>query len=436
MTFLHSEFLYFMLPLLVLLFSLLLTQDELTEQIFSAEALKKLYVDADQFSVKTRNIFYLLMFFFLILALSSPVIERGHAITTVKNDTFYIVLESSQKDFKKAQKTAKDVLAQLSGAQVGLLQCGTSCFLISPPTEDYELLEQYIVTLELQSMGITSYEALVSSVDLLVDDAKDKQIVVISDINLTKLQTLAKEKNIQLFDTSSAYFIGDKCIEKPIYFYLFIIPISLALIMLLIATSSFHRGESHYVPTLILFMLVSSHLEPLQAELLSYKILEGAQGAYEVGDYKQSAKMFKRYGMKMESEEAIYNAANSYYKLKQYQKALELYRAIHFVSAEKNYMLYHNLGATLVALKREEHLYKAIQMYKKALSYKEVPETRENLEWTQVYVKTLGRDVRHGVTRSSKHVYQVEAKVQQNQKKVEVPLNKAHARYYKIELQK
>ena len=435
MSFLHPEFLYFMLPLLVLLFSMLLTQQELKETVFSVEALKKLSVDADQFSNKTRNVFYFMMFFFLILALASPVLERGHAVTMVEDDTFYIAIESSQKDFQRARKTAKEVVTQLNGAKVGLLIFGAESYLVSPPTEDYELLKQYIATLEPIPRGETSYEVLLQSVDLLMDNTKSKQLVVISDTNLTKLHALASQKKIKLFSVNDAYFMSIESQKKPIYFYLFIVPIALAMIMLLIATSSFYRGESHYVPTLLVLFLMSS-FEPLQAELLSYKTLEHAQKSYDVGAYEKSAQTFKRYGMKMESEEAIYNAANSLYKARQYKKALSLYRSIHFVAADKNYALYHNLGNTLVALRTEENLHEAVLMYEKALTFRERSETRENLQRIQKYFLGVNSRANKYRVMQNRVSAQHSVKKESNSHNIVPLLDTTRARYYKIELQK
>jgi len=434
MSFLHPEFLYLMLPVLVILFSMLLTQQELKESIFTPEALRKLSVDVDQFSVRTRNTFYLFMFMFLILALATPVIERGHALTSLKDDTFYIALESSQKDFQSAQKTAKEVVTQLRGAQVGLLIYGAESYLVSPPTRDYGLLEQYIMTLEPRFVGKASSAVLLQSVDLLMDHLKTKQLVVISDSNLSKLHRLASLKAIKLFTPNSVRYTGKVSQEKPIYVYLFIIPIALAMIMLLIATSSFYRGEEHYVPSLLLLVLLSSDVTPLKAELLSYQTLESAQKAYDAREYERSAEIFKRYGMKMESEEAIYNAANSWYRAQRYKKALGLYRSIHFVAAEKNHALYHNIGNTLVVLATQKNLEEAILMYQKALHFRDESDTRENMQWAQKQLLRVRKGVEKHTLIGSRDVVKSFVKSDSKVDKASVSLDTARARYYKIEL--
>ena len=433
MTFLHPEFLFFMLPILALLFSMLLTQEELTERFFSADVLKKLYVNVDQFSVKTRNAFYLLMFFFLILALASPVIERGHAVTLVEEDTFYIAIESAQKDFPLAQATAMTILSEVHDVNVGLLIFEKDSYLISPPTKDYMLLEGYIKTMEANLSGEASYETLMNAVDFLMKGRDVKSLVVLGDMDFVELTLLTQKKGIKLLTKEDIDLLRTKSEEKPIYFHLFLLPISLAMIMLIIATSSFYRGESYAVPILLLGLLGSSY-EPLHAELLSYKILEKADSAYTYGDYEKSAKTFEHYGLNMESKEAIYNAANSYYKAKKYKKALVLYQSIHFVDANKNYALYYNIGNTLVALGTKESLQEALVMYKKALHFKEERETRENLQWVEGQLKRVQSRVYNEDDQINHGRFIVKKSEYKSEKRVARSLYDIRARYYKIEL--
>ena len=94
-SFLHPEFIYLMLPALIILFALLLTQREVQEQFFSSRVLAKLRVDTKRLSARVRNVFYFLMFLFIILALAAPVIEKGEAEVKVKGDLFFVALDLS-----------------------------------------------------------------------------------------------------------------------------------------------------------------------------------------------------------------------------------------------------------------------------------------------------------------------------------------------------
>ncbi|MCJ7765457.1 MAG: VWA domain-containing protein, partial [Thiovulaceae bacterium] len=95
MSFLYPQFIYMMLPVLLLLFALLLTQSEGQEQLFSPQVLAKLRVDTKGVSAWVRNLLYFLMFLFIILALAGPVIERGEAEVNVKGDLFFVALDIS-----------------------------------------------------------------------------------------------------------------------------------------------------------------------------------------------------------------------------------------------------------------------------------------------------------------------------------------------------
>jgi len=167
---------------------------------------------------------------------------------------------------------------------------------------------------------------------------------------------------------------------QKIYFHVFIIPIALAMLMLLIATSSFRRGEKYYLPALLAAVLMFAQPVQLKAEFFGFSTLERAKEAYASADYRASSREFKGYALKNKSAEAVYNAANSYYKMGRYETAAGLYASIYFAQAEKNHQLYHNLGNALAKLGDRQHLFEAAEAYKQALTFSEDQETRENLE--------------------------------------------------------
>jgi len=76
MTFLHPEFLYYMLPIVVILFGLLLTQKEPEANFFAAEVIKKLQVTSNSLTLRVRNSLFFLISILLIVALSAPVIKE------------------------------------------------------------------------------------------------------------------------------------------------------------------------------------------------------------------------------------------------------------------------------------------------------------------------------------------------------------------------
>ncbi|NCO31274.1 MAG: VWA domain-containing protein, partial [Epsilonproteobacteria bacterium] len=75
MTFLHPEFLYYMLPPLLILFGFLITQKETHSHFFSDEVIQKLRVSSNALTLKARNALFLLIGVCIIVALAQPVIK-------------------------------------------------------------------------------------------------------------------------------------------------------------------------------------------------------------------------------------------------------------------------------------------------------------------------------------------------------------------------
>ena len=104
----------------------------------------------------------------------------------------------------------------------------------------------------------------------------------------------------------------------------------MALLILLIATSSFHKKSRAGVPSIfILFSLLflNQHAE---AGVLDFMDLKKAKEAYENGDYENSAKLYESYANESKNGESYYNAANGYYKQKKYKEAIESYKKATF----------------------------------------------------------------------------------------------------------
>lgn len=466
MTFLHPEFIYMMLPILFILFGLLLTQSEVQEQFFSPRVLAKLRVDTNQLSAKVRNLFYFLMFLFIILALAGPVIEKGSAKVKVKGDPFYIALDVSasmlcEDVYPNRLEFAKlkvfELLKTGSQREIGLIAFAKSSYLVSPPTLDRDLLRFLLKPMQSGSVSEqgTNILTLLKAADKLSKEGEAKSVLIISDggdkTDFTEEILYAKKHDIKVYvlgvgtkkgatiakeDGGSIEHNGEPVIsrynpllvslatesggrtiqadevtsflerrvekvaadeEKPIYFHLFIVPIGFAMLMLLLATSSFHRGEKHYVPSLLILGLMVFHPQALEAGLFDYKRLDDANRAYKNEDYRESSSSYKVYAMENQSVEATYNAANGYYKMGRYKMAVGLYESIHFVEGEKNHQLYHNLGNALAKLGSETALKKAIEAYKKALKFREDNETRENLVRVEKALKKREQERRDAV---------------------------------------
>ncbi len=449
MTFLHPEFIYLMLPVLFILFGLLLTQRAPQEQFFSLDALAKLRVDTNRLSAKVRNVFYFLMFVFIILALADPVIEGGRAKVKAEDGALYIAFDVSRSMLcedvypNRLSSAKQQVLALLNSstsAEIGLLAFAQNSYLVAPPTRDHALLHFLFKPLDNGTVSAqgTNILTLLKAVDRLGKEGAEKRALIVTDggdnPDFSQEIAYAKKHRIRVYTLGVGTAEGAKIPEaggghvlsngkpvisrlnsglntlaeasggkavaadsmrtllgkssadgseaeaKAIYYHLFILPVGFAMLMLILATSSFSRGEKYYLPTLMVMGLLLLQPEPLRAGLFDYKRLDEAKSAYLNEAYSKSSSVYHQYALENENREAIYNAANGYYRAGRYIEAAGLYESIRFVEAEKNHQLYHNLGNALARLGSTDELKKAVTAYQKALQFGDDQATRENLE--------------------------------------------------------
>ena len=384
MRFLHPEFIYMMLPILLLLFAMLMTQADLKSQIFSAEALEKLRVESDQFSSRSRNIFFLMMFVFIIMALAEPVVKQGEALLDEKASSYYLLVDAGVAHPEEVQRTLQSVVKQYDLA-LGLVILGSSDYLLSSATkDDGYLLERIAMLGTLFEQKRRQTLALSDAVKSFLKEPERKAIVI-SDTLLSQ----DSKAVIQSYDVKVLASNDKEALErflksretvhtpKPLYSPIFIIPIALAMLMFIIATSSFYRGEQHFVPLILFSLLLFSSRS--EASAFSFEKLDEAKKSYERGDYSACAKYYYDYALEYESPEAIYNAANCYYRTAQYKQAEALYRSIAFVEREKEFRRYFNLANTLVKQGGYEALWEAGQFYEKAKALLQTEAVDENL---------------------------------------------------------
>jgi len=433
-----------MLPILLILFAMLLTQKEKIEVHFSPRVLEKLQVDSDQFSTKIRNVFYFLMLLFMIIALAGPVIEKGSAKTDVKNDTVYVAL-GLDAGVEKSTKALIKTLEKLDRLKVGVVVYAEESYLLSPPTSDYSFIRSQLNDLPSFGGALDTYR-LMDALKKLWEPEKRKQLIILVDekarFKLAQYQQELQKSVDTLYIVSREDILVDRLnrlssqvevAEKPIYFYLFVIPIGLSMLMFILASSSFHRGEKYYLPQLLLLSMLFFS-EKAEAGYLDYRELERAAQFYDDRMFSSSAKVFERYGLQYESKEAIYNAANCFYKMGDYKRAVALYRSIHFVDPLSNQMLYHNLGNALVRLHDMERLREAEKAYRKSLKYRYDQETAENLEAVSSYLNRIKREsVTSTMDAHTSQKYQKETVQKENTKSALLtPEDKSKVHLYKI----
>jgi len=161
----------------------------------------------------------------------------------------------------------------------------------------------------------------------------------------------------------------------PLFYY----PLGLALLILLIATSSMSKRERVPLPVFLLFTLLSFNSN-VEAGLLDFVELKKAKEAYESGNYEQSQKLYQKYAEEKNSGESKFNAGNSLYKQAKYKEAIESYEKALFDDESKRANNYANLANAYVKSQEKKSLQKALEAYEKSLKIKEDKDTRENYE--------------------------------------------------------
>jgi Ca-activated chloride channel family protein len=201
-------------------------------------------------------------------------------------------------------------------------------------------------------------------------------------------------------------------IEK--YIPLFYYPVGLALLLLLIATSSMSKRTTVQVPSVFLLALILLNVPSAKAGILDFRELKNANEAYKKQNYKQSAKYFDAYAKKTHKGEAYYNAGNAFYKQKNYKKALQNYERATFDNPIDRAKNFANMGNAHARLGSEKELKAAIKSYEESLKLKEDKEVRENLEAVK---KALQKKQQKKQQQNQKNKKQ--NKQQQNQKNKE-----------------
>ena len=456
MNFLHPEVLYYLLPLLIVLFSFLLTQKEAEAHFFSQDVMDKLRVSANTLTLKARNALFFLVGFLMLLALSGPVINEGSVEVKAKSADIMIALDISDSMLAQdvypnrlnaAKQKAIELLKLAPTERIGVMAFAQNSYLVSPLSFDHSAVAFLLSQLNTDSITEkgTDFLSLLNAVDgagkkdskkylLLLSDggdkddfsaeiayAKEKKIVlfvlgigtskgapiklkngtfikqdgkiIISQLNENIADLATKTGGVYIENVSADIDIKTmlkeiekKAVEKELksekiqkFIPLFYYPLGLALLILLIATSSMSKREKVPLPSLLLLTLFAFNPN-VEAALLDFMELKKAKEAYESGNYEESAKIYQKYAQSVNSPETNYNIGNALYKLGEYKKAINSYEKAVFEDKKSRANNYANIGNAHVKSKEKKSLEKALKAYEKSLEIEEDFDVRENYE--------------------------------------------------------
>jgi tetratricopeptide (TPR) repeat protein len=316
MTFLHSEFFFWMLPGVVVLFYFWQTQKAPQSAPFSEKVLAQLRAPEITMGIKKRNTLFLIASILLIIAMAQPVILEEDAIGEGSVDVL-IALNLSKKSreaFEAEKSSAIDLIRQLRGENIALVGYDTVLYRISPHTTDTDILvtlidglDAEIMTQELSNSAIVGQQAL-DGVYVIIGDPLFENNTPLSEIT-QKIEKIKKSQRLYA--------------HSPLFIY----PLGLAMLLIWIALSSMSKRRS--VPLVALLFMVSIGEVPSKAGILDFRMLHQGYSAYEREDYTRSAELFKSYQKIHDSPEVRYNLGNALYKAGEYQKAYYWYRNVY-----------------------------------------------------------------------------------------------------------
>lgn len=464
MTFLHPEFLYYMLPPLFLLFALLLTQKEAHADFFSKEVMDRLRAGKNRLTLKRRNILFLLMGFFMIVALAQPAIKDGLVEVKAKSADIMVAIDISDSMlatdiYPNRLEASKQKLLRLLGEslneRIGIIAFAKNSYLLSPlsfDTNAVAFLLRQLNTSSITEKG-TDFLSVLEVFGKTDKSSGKKYLLILSDggdkSDFSKEIELAKKHNIVVFvlgiatkkgspiklqDGTLIKHNGEVIISQlnekiadlatktggvyiqsttssddikrmfqeimsvsqekelkseeiqrhtPLFYY----PLGMALLILLIATSSLSRSKNIASVFMLSFFLFSS--QHLEAGVLDFMDLKKAKEAYESGEYEKAAKLYEEHAQSSSNERSYYNAANAYYKDKKYKEAIELYKKATFKEEELRAKNFSNLGN---AYAKDGDLQQALEAYKSSLEIFEDKDTRDNMQEVEKLLKEQERD--------------------------------------------
>lgn len=354
-------------------------------------------------NLNLRSYGYIVTFVFIVLAMSRPVIEQEPVKNKQVLSDIVIAVDLSYSmhatDIKPTRlKKAKEILRELVQVQhksrFGVLGFTTSSIVLSPLTQDSELLLHLFNTLD-EKLVMTKGSDVMPALKLArkMSNSKKLNVVILSDgadeFDYDSEALFAKENNMRVNILMLATKMGGtltldngKLLKDEVDD---IVVSRENESIRLIADST----DGVYTKSLddILSALDSSREEDKKSEVTVMKNLElfyyfivlaiisfllsittlkrFVIAFFLLFGVSLNADMKESFNEYMDENRAFFNRATSYYKAGEYEKALENYKRVKSSSAEFKSVVYYNMANSLVRLQEFE---KARDNYLKSLT--------------------------------------------------------------------
>jgi len=335
MSFLHPEFLFWLLPFTFLLFYFWLTQKPLRNRWLSEAVLEKLRAPETTMGLKGRNILFLISAFFIIIAMAQPVIVDSTPIEG-KELHILIAIDLGDKHFDQTRSLALSSLYSVLGEKIELMAYDDKLYGIAPRSNDGGILGELIRHL---APSDKSSNRDVVEEKLAQHEADMKILITSSPIKTKTMMVVSSQSDILVVHEKLLELRNNHRLQAhiPLFFY----PLGLAMGLILFALSSMSKRQSVSVGTLLLAL----NLSPLttHAGILDFKELASAREAYEAGKYEKAERLFARHQMKHDSPQVRYNRANALYMSGRYERARYWYERVYTTDPILQKRLRYNL---------------------------------------------------------------------------------------------
>lgn len=214
MSFLHPEFLYYMLPLLLLVFTFILRKKDFKVEFFSEEVMRKLRVGTNTLSLRGRNTLFATISILIVIALAEPVIKDGQVEVKLKSADIVIALDISDSmlaedvypnRLKFAKEKAMELLRIAPNERIGIVAFAKNSYLVSPMSFDHSavaFLLQQLSTDSITEKG-TNFLSLLGVVENTIKTRQKKNLLILSDGgdlgDFSAEIAYAKDKNIAVY---------------------------------------------------------------------------------------------------------------------------------------------------------------------------------------------------------------------------------------------
>ncbi|MGB5964177.1 MAG: VWA domain-containing protein [Sulfurimonadaceae bacterium] len=389
-------------------------------------------------ALRRQHFWLILSIVSIIIALARPVLqqepidveERGCDIVMAVDLSFSMQADDIKPTrLEAAKEMLKELIESESKNRYGIIGYTTNAIILSPLSSDRELLLHLFDGLD-ENLIMTKGTVLMPALKLARKMSKSKKaiVVLLSDggdaLDYNSEAAFAKENglivNVLLLGTPSGSTLKDRngktikdeeghivvssrnsaietvatvtggrvveslsSLQSAIsseeqedftsntklmqYNELFYYFASLALLFAMLAFTYLGNKVSRAFIAMLLFAGINT-----QASLLDSYYFEMAKADYTKEKYLSAAKLFSN----VESDIARYNAASSYYRAGEYERALELYRNIRSNDPSLKSTLYFNMGNCYIRL---QEFTKAREMFTKSLQLGYSKEADENL---------------------------------------------------------